>query len=281
MKHTIFFLFILISLTSCESGNVAISSDSTRIEEKYTVKGNLNVSNVVIKDGKNNSYKIYYPSQLSGKSPVITWGNGTGQSPDTYVRTFNHLASWGFIVIDNYEESTIDGSSILESAKVLIRENSNPNSVFYQKVDTEGIGASGHSQGAGGIVNAYKNYPDGKIIKTLVPAAFPSILKPTGTGVNVPIFFISGEKDDLFSSLKFNKQSYDQVPSSVPAAIGVRRGAFHELFTSEDLVIGYLTAWMRYQLMGDQEASAVFTGSSPELSVNPNWVQVSTKNLTK
>lgn len=281
MRYAFFCLYILITLASCENGSKAISSDSTRIEEKYTVKGTLDVSNIVIKDGSNRSYKVYYPSQLSGRSPVITWGNGTGQSPDTYVRTFNHLASWGFIVIDNFEESTIDGSSILESAKVLVRENANPNSIFYQKVDTEHIGASGHSQGAGGIVNAYKNYPDGKIIKTLVPAAFPSILKPTGTGVNVPIFFISGEKDDLFSSLKFNKQSYDQVPSSVPAAMGARRGAFHELLTNNDLVIGYLTAWMRYQLMGDQEASGAFTGSSPEISVNPNWIEVSTKNLTK
>ncbi len=278
MKHTILFFSLLTTLTACMV-NEKISSNDTKIEEKYTAIGTFKVSQTVIKDANNNSYKVFYPSQMTGKMPVITWGNGTGQSPDTYVRTFNHLASWGFIVIDNYEKSTIDGSSILESAKVLVRENSNPRSVFYQKVDIERIGASGHSQGAGGVVNAYKNYSDGKIIKTIVPLAFPSILKPTGTDVKVPIFFVSGERDDFFSSLKYNRQSFDQVPSSTPAAIGARRGALHELLTNEDLVIGYLTAWMRFQLMGDQQASNAFRGSSPEISANPNWNHVATKNI--
>lgn len=278
MKYTFSFLFFLLALNSCKI-NEKISSPNTKIEEKYTAFGNFKVSQTVIKDSKNNIYKVYYPSQMSGKSPVITWGNGTGQTPDTYVRTFNHLASWGFIVIDNYEKSTIDGSSILESARVLVRENSNPRSLFYQKVDIEHVGASGHSQGAGGVVNAYKNFSDGKIIKTIVPLAFPSILKPTGTNVKVPIFFISGEKDNLFSSLNYNKQSFEQVPSPTPAAVGARRAAFHELLTNEDLVIGYLTAWMRYQLMGDQQAAGAFRGSTPELSVNPNWSNVSTKNI--
>lgn len=278
MRYTIYYLFIMITVVSCKMAEISISSENTKIEQKYTSKGSYIVSTAVIKDG-NKSYKVYYPTQVHGKSPVITWGNGTGQTPKTYDGTFTHLASWGFIVIDNYEESTINGESILESARVIVRENSNPKSVFYQQVDTQHIGAAGHSQGAGGVVNAYKNFPDGKIITTIVPLAFPSILKPTGTGVKVPIFFISGEKDDFFSSLKYNLQSYDEVPSSIPAAKAARRGAFHELLTNDGLATGYLTAWMRYQLMGDKEAAGAFTGTSPELSINPNWNNVSTKNL--
>jgi len=278
MRHTIFYLFIITAAASCKMGDTSIFSENTKIEQKYTTKGNYAVSTADIKYG-NKRYKAYYPTQVNAKSPVITWGNGTGQTPKTYDQIFTHLASWGFIVIDNYEESTIDGASILESAKVMLQENLNAKSVFYQKVDTRHIGAAGHSQGAGGVVNAYKNFSDGKIITTIAPLAFPSILKPTGTGVKVPIFFISGEKDDIFSSLKYNKQSYDEVPSSIPAAKAARRGTFHELLTNNGLATGYLTAWMRFQLLGDKEAAKAFIGPSPEISLNPNWNNVATKNL--
>ncbi|MNC52283.1 hypothetical protein D3C75_1016220 [compost metagenome] len=42
---------------------------------------------------------------------------------------------------------------------------------------------------------------------------------------------------------------------------------------------GYLTAWMRYWLLDDQEAKPAFHGESPEMLNNPNWVDVIQVNM--
>ena len=45
------------------------------------------------------------------------------------------------------------------------------------------------------------------------------------------------------------------------AAVGGNPGGF----------LGYATAWLRYQLLGDFIAKAAFAGPHPELAVNSNW----------
>ena len=49
-------------------------------------------------------------------------------------------------------------------------------------------------------------------------------------------------------------------------------GAEHEqmLMRSD----GYMTAWMLYQLAGDEEAAAVFVGENAEILHNNNWQDV-------
>ena len=53
-------------------------------------------------DGPSNNYAIYRPASLGAngeRHPIITWGNGTGASPETYAGLCRHLASYGFVVI--------------------------------------------------------------------------------------------------------------------------------------------------------------------------------------
>ena len=49
-------------------------------------------------------------------------------------------------------------------------------------------------------------------------------------------------------------------------------GAEHEeILAKSD---GYMTAWMLYQLCGDEEAAEVFIGENAEILNNPNWQDV-------
>lgn len=42
---------------------------------------------------------------------------------------------------------------------------------------------------------------------------------------------------------------------------------------------GYLTAWMRYQLMNDSEAGMAFVGKHAEIGTNKHWKDVTSANL--
>ena len=140
-----------------------------------------------VKDGNgNNLYQISYPSKLSSTYPLITWGNGSGQFPKNYAQVLAHLASWDFIVIDNFNGSTYNGQSILESVKYMIFENYNSKSIFYNKIDLNNIAAVGHSQGASGVMNAATNFTDGVILKTIVTIELPIILSVNASKLTVP-----------------------------------------------------------------------------------------------
>lgn len=60
------------------------------------------------------------------------------------------------------------------------------------------------------------------------------------------------------------EKSYAKV--AAPKAMAVRIGANHgEMLYTAD---GYVTAWFRWQLMGDEDAAKAFTGEAPELLRN-------------
>ena len=58
---------------------------------------------------------------------------------------------------------------------------------------------------------------------------------------------------------------YDRL--SVPKAMARRVGMDHDhmMYSAG----GYVIAWFRWQLMGDQEAARAFIGETPELLTNP------------
>jgi hypothetical protein len=42
-------------------------------------------------------------------------------------------------------------------------------------------------------------------------------------------------------------------------------------------LLGYATAWLEYQLLGNVTAAGAFTGAHPELVSNANWPGSATK----
>lgn len=100
-------------------------------------------------------YDLYSPPlSMSNPRPIVTWANGSGQYPIQYDFFLRHLASWGFVVVASCNTTTHDGVTTWNAAQSLVDANANPSSPFYQSLDTANVAAVGHSQGAGGAMNA-------------------------------------------------------------------------------------------------------------------------------
>lgn len=91
-----------------------------------------------------------YPSQLSNdpnvKHGVIIWGPGGGEKPGNYPNMINRLVSHGFVVLE-LKESPGSGDPAIAAINWLEKENSNPNSKFYNKLIMDRVGCAGHSMG--------------------------------------------------------------------------------------------------------------------------------------
>ncbi|MFI7439903.1 alpha/beta hydrolase family protein [Nonomuraea indica] len=230
-------------------------------------------------------YRLVYPAALGAggvKHPIITWGNGTNAVPTQYPGVLDQLASWGFAVVASTDTTTGTGSEMIAAARYLIDRNTDASSVFHGKLDVTRIGAVGHSQGAGGSVNAATK--SAGLIRTVVPIALPApIWVSPGDAFSVnrltcPVLFLGGTNDGLISPDSALQAYYGQVPGA--AAKALLKGAGHNTIQGTGGgFLGYLTAWLMYQLQGDAYARGAFAGATPEINTNASWQSQFEKNL--
>jgi len=272
-----------LMLGSCKK----IKEPTGEIEKQYAAAGGHSINAIEIKDADGHKmYKIHYPAPLPGPCPVVVWGNGTGGTPENYEGVMDHLAGWGFIVIGSYEPYMGTGQAILTTVDFMTILNTDTSGIFYGKADMDRVGAVGHSQGAAGVLNAHTDFPAGSIFRTLVPVNLPTqkwtnpehIYNPGM--VQCPVFLMSGKADGLISPVKSNDEAFDAIPAGIPAAMGLAAGTGHLAFTKDGgRHLGYLTAWLRYQLYNDTIAATAFTGADAEIKHNSGWKEVRLKNL--
>ena len=161
-------ILLLLSMQPFVPNNYTqIVKTGGELEAKYLAMGASQVEHMEVSTEEEwGNINVYYPKELteSAKSyPVVVMVNGTGVYSSKYPALFKHLASGGFIVIGNEDPSTCSGSSADTTLAWLLNENENPDSRFYQKVDEEHIGISGHSQGGVGVFNAINEQPHGSL----------------------------------------------------------------------------------------------------------------------
>lgn len=164
----------------------------------------------------------------------------------------------------------------------MISLNSNPDSQFYQQLNTDAIGAIGHSQGAGGSIRATLHASG--LIKTALPINLPAPIWVSQsdafdvTQLAVPVLFLSGSNDWLIAPPWALLEYYLKVHGA--AAMLVLNGADHlTIQGSGGGYLGYMTAWLMYQLQDDQYARAAFVGGPPEANTNTHWSCQAEKNL--
>ncbi len=135
------------------------------LEAKYLAMGPYEVKQAKAEAPEDwKEFVAYYPAQLEDSGdqwPAVVFVNGTGVYAAKYPALFRHLASWGFIVLGNEDPGTFSGDSTDATLAWLLEQNGDPDSVFYQKVDTAHMGLSGHSQGGVGVFNAISEQPNG------------------------------------------------------------------------------------------------------------------------
>lgn len=224
-------------------------------------------------------YQVYYPSELNSSKksyPAVVFVNGTGVPASKYTALFEHLASWGFVVIGTEDKESWSGTSSDQCLNFLIEQAENQDSIFYEKIDFENIGISGHSQGGVGVFNAITEHKHSYIYKTAVA------LSPTNeeqaislnwhydlTKINISLLMIAGTQGDFETKLviPFEKMMamYDKISSS--KAMMRKTGYEHgEMLYCAD---GYVTAWFMWQLQGNQEAAKAFIRDDAEILTNP------------
>jgi len=237
-------------------------------------------------------YDEYYPANYAAlpfKSPIVTWGNGTGGKPANTAVFFRHLASYGFTIIATTLSNTGGGTEIDAAARYLISRASMPGSVFYRHLDTSEVAAVGLSQGATGAVRAATIDPS--LYKTVMTFSLPNKIwsnpnsdcptkadcTPDPAVLIQPIFFISthGPFDAVIASPATERAYF--CSTAVHAALGIilltegRLADHPSIGPDPGGFLGYATAWLEYQLRGNSFAARAFTGRHPELLRNPNW----------
>ena len=278
------------------------------IEKKYNATGPWAVTVATgagCCDSKGDHYDLYYPTNLGAngfRHPIITWGNGTNAVSSHYSYFLKHLASWGFVIVATQDENTNPGQTIVDAANFLVNANSDPQSIFVNKLKVDQIGAIGHSQGASGAIHAL--IKSGGSIKTVIPIELPAqqfcFCSPndvidTSKITQGSVFFVDGSQDLLVSpptqdpstvGLQSIAAFYNAVPNGVRKLKGTLIGPTHNDVTGQpscataqvpcvDGVYGYLgclTAWMMDQLQGDNFAHGAFVQGSGEIfTETKNW----------
>ena len=275
-------LAVLAISTFASTSNTA--SAATVIEDYYKAQGSLAVSTGTATDGLGYTYHLWYPTNMTSGHAIISFGVGTGGTPSQYADTLDHLASWGFVVIANTNGTQGLGQYIVAGAQYMVLKNSDPASIFYNKLDTTKIGAFGHSQGAGGVLNAVLAQPtlfDGAVANALPNPSWWSTPVPSLTGwpTGVPLWIQCGTSDSLICSLAAMTTWYNQVPGAAARARAKSAG-HNELQKAGNKYQGYDTAWFRYTLKGDTYARGAFAGATPEVPTNTTrWQDWAAKNL--
>lgn len=204
-------------------------------------------------------------------NPVITWGNGTGATPSSYTGLLNLWASHGFITVASTSTSTGSGIQMRQCGNAARGLSS---------ADPNRYGASGHSQGGGGTLNAAEDDP---AIDTTVLVQ-PDIVYTTNADANnqtSPILYLGGSSDFLAPPSTNGNAIYSQA--DVPLFWAVRDGASHfePVGSGTNDYSGISTAWFYYQLKPNSsrhaDAASLFQGSGCGICEWDSW-EVRRKN---
>lgn len=307
-------LFSMVGLiTACCRPNIPTGT----LEIKYFALGPSAVIHTPLMlccDSKNNAIDVFYPADLdqsgSPPRPVLTWGNGSFGNPDGVKYFLTHLASWGFVIVATRDSMTGNGHTLLDALDLLRREELRPSSVFHNHLALNKIGALGHSQGAGGALNA--TIDSGGTILTVVtiePPAHKWCLANLQTCPDArkltsgSVFFVDGSEDTLISpptqpaSVPGQESVagfYAAVPTVVDKLKATLLRANHndiagrpkcpvgqiDCCVGVNGYLGYITAWLVDRLQGDASAHAAFVQGTGELfSQTTNWEYVASNIL--
>lgn len=259
------------------------------LEKKYTSYGEFEVNSIEFESNEElfDNYKIWYPTKLeennNEKYPIVVFVNGTGVPYQKYGATFEHLASWGFVVIGNDDANSASGKSSSITLDYILSLNSNEESMFFNKLDITNVGISGHSQGGVGAINAVTEFDNSNVFTSIYTASTTSIELANAlewnydvTKISIPYFMVAGTGKvdaETIAPLESMVKNYMNLNSNIKAVMARRKNTDHgDMLLYAD---GYMTAWFRYTLMNDDEAGKVFLGDSAEiLSNSSNWQDV-------
>ena len=264
----------------------------------------------IIEDGGNGPYKaimradpslgqehtLFVPQDLSVFNaqkplPVLVWGNGAcANSPFEHMNFLNEIASNGFIVLATGEIPMTDEwykgpmsrtEQQIESLNWIMAQNADPQSPYYQKIDTKHICVAGMSCGG---LQTLANCADERITALMIcnsglfnqqnagqaVGGMPMPPKEKLKEIHTPIIYILGGPTDIaYENGMDDFHRISHVPAyaaNFPVGHG---GTYREPHGGEFSVTAL--AWLNWQLKGDQEAAKMFVGADNGLSKREGW----------
>ena len=215
---------------------------------------------------QNDAEHTYYSPSTLGQGgidhPIVLWGNGTGTSPSVYDGFLRHLASHGFVVAAANTSNAGSGNEMLAGLDNLTRFNGQSGNRFFGHLDLENVGATGHSQGAGGAISVTRD--------ARIDTIFPLQGYGGPRGTTATALYFAGQDDTIIAPSTV-RSSFTQS-SAIPAAYAELAGATH--FTPIGNAGGFrgpATAWARWQLADDTNGRGLFVGASCGLCTSPDW----------
>lgn len=219
------------------------------------------------------------------KLPIIAWGNGACfDSPFEHVNFLNEVASHGFLVvaIGNMPKQTDVRSKshkLLDAIDWAIAQNADPNSPYYQKLDTKKIAVSGMSCGG---LQTLEVAGDPRIATVgvfnsgLLPnpvggmPGMPQVTKDQLKNIKVPtIYLLGGESDIAYGNGMDDFNRINHVPVFVGNLDVGHGGTYAQPYGGDYAKVA--TQWYKWQLKGDKEAGKLFTGKNPGIFKLEGW----------
>jgi hypothetical protein len=216
---------------------------------------------------QNDAAHTYYSPATLGEGgvdhPIILWGNGTGTTPPVYDGLLRHFASHGFVVAAANTSNAGSGNEMLAGLDNLTAFNGQSGNRFFGHLDLGHVGATGHSQGAGGAVATARD----PRIDTIFP--LQGYGAPAARAGLTAVYF-AGQNDTILTPTVV-RGSYTGS-SGIPAAYAELAGATH--FVPVGNAGGFrgpATAWARWHLAGDGNGHGLFVGAGCGLCSSPEW----------
>ena len=228
----------------------------------------------VTNTGPNNGYQLSFPKDLGRdglKHPIVTWGNGSGSTPNQYT-LLQRMATHGFVVIAS-NSSSVTAALLKGGIDWLIMENGRDGSMFKDKLDPNQVASMGFSLGSLATFEAAKDMR----IKTTVHISGGSMTKSVVANLHGPAAFYCGSSSDI----AYNGCEGDFEITKVPTIyanfpgdhLGVRNAA------TAPMIAKATVGWLRWRLMGDKTLDAMFVGPNCTLCKDTAWDKVQQKML--
>lgn len=246
------------------------------------------------------THTVYRPANLSGRYPVVLWGNGSCVNSNFSYREFlAEVASHGFIVlaIGPYRESApprqqrsenpaewppfeTSHSQMLEALDWITAENQRAGSAYQGRVATDKVAAMGHSCGGLQTVKVSTDprittavvLNSGMITDTDQYMIRHDLKRAVLQQMHAPIaYFIGGETDIAHANAEVDWKELQtlRIPA-INANMDVGHGATFNQPNGGPFASGPV-AWLKWQLKGDSAARAMFVGERCGFCDGSTW----------